>query len=937
MKTTSENPFIPEVTIQPYPATKLQVPKLTTPNVQRPRLLQALNNGSNKKVTQIIAPTGYGKTTLLSKWLLTVRSLNFLFAWITLDSSDNDLLSFWMLLLSGIRKAYPNFGVNAKQIHNDPIDLEEYTVLNPFINEIAQIPSQVYLILDDVQEITDNHIFQSLYYLITHQPANMHLILSSRENLQIPLARLRVQGQLVEINSRDLAFTQGEARAFLIECMKLKIEPEQLQQIIDTTGGWIAGLKLVAFAIKQQNDAHFLDNHLDLGKQWILEYLTEEVINRQSEDIRNFLLKTSILSDLSAPLCDAVLQRSDSQVILQQIEKANLFIDNLDVEKHWYRYQELFAQLLRTLLERTQPEIVPELHHRAHIWLIRNGYPDKAITHALSPQDLENTAKMMDEKTIQVIIKNDLVDFVHWLGRFSNNLFDNYPDLCVHYALANLASGRFAVAEKALQKAEDVLNNFAELKKSKEDEKKFKWEIATLRSVLNLHQGNLVAGIAQFNQALQAAPESVTFFYGFLNQELAQAYEALDDYNLAIDKLENACQFALRYDFKRGFVNSLFRLARIHKLQGQLTKAEKEYRQVIEYAFQAGLDHRSASMAFFGLADIAVERNELETASHLIQPILDEYHSVESITSSVSDLVFLSSCLSRFYLANHGLDNALLNFRIAQRGIDENRGLFISFPFEYTGLQIHLWVNQAEAGSGDCIFEENLSFLNDRQELNLAEQVALARYLMAQNKISEALSILDQIEKTLYIIGKGELLIKTLLLGAICSRKIGENSLALQMLKRAILMAEPEGYVRIFTDEGCPIYELLLGFAQQPGQNETEEDFRIRVYAQKLTGVLEQSHSHMNQGDCKPDKDILGLFQSSAGLSMREKEVLEQLKFGRSTKEIASVLKVSTNTVRTHLKKIYRKLGEHNKEAVILRAVEWGIIDESREYCVRAG
>ncbi len=435
-------------------ATKLYIPHVRSQIVPRPRMIARLNQTQLCPLTLICAPPGFGKTTLLSQWIPTSE---WCVCWVSLDGSDNDPIRFWSYFIAALQSLKPELGATALELLQSPQPPPVESILTLLLNDIAAFNVDFALVLDDYHVITKPAIHAALAFLIDHLPPHMQVVITSRIDPPLPLARLRVRGQLTELRAADLRFTPDEVAAFLNEVMGLRLSADEVAALEQRTEGWIAGLQLAALSMQDHADIASFIRSFTGSHAYIIDYLAEEVVQRQSAEIRSFLLQTSILERMNGPLCDAVTGRSDSQPLLEQLEHANLFITPLDDRREWYRYHHLFAEVLQVHLRRDQPELAPELHGRASEWCEQHGLTAEAIGHALSAADFERAARLVEQTAWTLIGHGELSTLQTALDRLPAPLVQARPRLGLAYATILSISNRLAALEARLNEVDGVL------------------------------------------------------------------------------------------------------------------------------------------------------------------------------------------------------------------------------------------------------------------------------------------------------------------------------------------------------------------------------------------------------------------------------------------------------------------------------------------------
>ena len=447
----------------PILATKLYIPPLRPKVVFRPRLIERLNEGLHRKLTLISAPAGFGKTTLVSEWVAGCERPS---AWLSLDEGDNDPTRFLAYLVAALQTVAANIGKGVLGMLQSPQPPPTESILTALLNELTAIPDNFVLILDDYHVIDARPIDHTLTFLVEHLPPQMHLVIATREDPQLPLARLRVRGQLTELRVSDLRFTPSEAAEFLNQRMALNLSAEDITALEARTEGWIAGLQLAAISLQGHKDATGFIKSFTGSHHFVLDYLVEEVLQQQPESVQTFLLRTSILERLCGPLCDAVVldPSASGRETLEYLEHANLFIVPLDNERRWYRYHHLFADLLRQRLHQSTAASkgdemgdVAELHRRASAWYEDNGLELEAFHHATAANDVEHAERLIEGKGMPLHFRGAVTPVLNWLKSLPTTVLDNHPSLWTTYASVLLVTGQVTSVEQTLHSAETAL------------------------------------------------------------------------------------------------------------------------------------------------------------------------------------------------------------------------------------------------------------------------------------------------------------------------------------------------------------------------------------------------------------------------------------------------------------------------------------------------
>lgn len=899
---------MPSTTVLPGDilATKLEIPSLGGSIVRRDRLVRLFRKGSDRQVTAVIAPAGYGKTTLLVEWLLAGSSAQNHTAWVSLDPLDNSPRQFWSYVAFSLRKIYPRLRFNPQKLFPFESDLVDIDQIIPLINKISRIPFRFNLVLDNYQSINEERIHSSLSFLIEHQPKNMHIILSSRVTPPVPLCRLRVQGRLIEITAKDLSFTPQEVNTLVYGVLGLNISPEQVSTLHQVAEGWIAGLQMAALSTQSQSDSKYLSPDLPEGNRQIFSYLIEEVLNRQDPAVQEFLLQTSLLPEFSAPLCDAMLSRSDSKEYIARIDLANLFMVSLDNHNLWYRFHPLFAAALAFHLHETHPEIIPGFHRTACTWLLENGYPEKAVSHALAVGDTETAFEIVDACALEILDRNDFTCLIHWTSQLPLDLIARHPVLGIYTALAYFHLFQIDQVKLALLRAEQALDLALLDYSGNKDEDNFRWEIAAIRTVMGCLQGDISDGIPRILALKQTQPEVDPYFSCWLEFTLAEAYEASDDFKSAAERYDQSRLFAVSHEMPVTYLNSTMAIAHLRKIEGRLNEAELECRRALDFACKERLDENFTAIAHLFLAEINLERMTVEPDAIRVQYEISRFDKPTNsrITPVYRNMLYLH--LAKYFLAYQDPEQSTFYLNKAVEDLRNNQSSLIS---ELIDVQVRLWaVTGALAAKSDS-FTEDFPFSRFSHLPAAAVQTALARIYLARGDLSKSLHLLNDIEKHVRQTGMGERLIEILFLKALAYLAENQVEDAFELLRQALELAEPEGYLRSFIVEGEFAKVLFKKYlAHQQTNPKNLDQVAHLAYVQRIIHAFDQPPA--TRSPASPPSgfqaDIINPNRES--LSCREQEVFNLLDAGKSTKEVAAVLMISINTAKTHVRNIHRKL-----------------------------
>ena len=775
----------------PILATKLYIPRLRPNVVSRPRLNERLNEGLHRKLTLISAPAGFGKTTLVSQWLAGgPRPI----AWLSLDEGDNDPVRFLTYLVAALRTVAPNIGEGVLGVLHSPQPPPSEAILTALLNDLTTIPDHFILVLDDYHVIDAKPIDQALTYLVEHLPPQMHLVIATREDPQLPLARLRARGYLTEVRAVDLRFTPSEAAAFLNQTMGLTLSAQDIAALETRTEGWIASLQLAALSLQGHEDATGFIKSFTGSHHFVLDYLLEEVLGQQPESVQTFLLRTSILDRFCGPLCDAVVldPSISGQATLEYLEHANLFIIPLDDERRWYRYHHLFADLLRQRLHQSTASSpgdegsgMAELHLRASLWYEDHGLSLEAFHHAAAAHDVERAARLVEGDGMPLHFRGAVTPVLHWLESLPKTALDARPVLWVMYASALTMTGFLPGVEPKLQSAEAALQG-AERDDTTQD---VVGQIAAIRAMLASAENQVETIIAQSRRALEylhpsnlASRTSTLWTLGFASFLQGDRAAARRAYTEAISLSQAAGNIIL-------YIGSTIGLGTIQEADNQLSLAAETYRRVLHLA--GDLPQPPACEAHLGLAHVLYEWNDLEAAQQHGQQSVHLARQLENTDKCVAGEVLLA----RLKLAQGDVAGAAA--LLAEAGQSARQHNFVYRIPEVAAAQVLTLLRQGNLAAA--------AHLAETHGLPLSQ----ARVHLAQGDTSAALAALSPRREQVEARGWQDERLKVMVLQAVALQAHGEQEKAVHLLCDALALAEPGGFIRLFVDEGRPMAQLL--------------------------------------------------------------------------------------------------------------------------------
>ncbi len=881
--------------------TKLHIPPARAELVVRPRLVERLNAGLCGRLTLISAPAGFGKTTLLSEWASRCpRPV----AWLSLDEGDNDPMRFLAHLVAALQTVGAIVPDEVTDLPLEARSAATRALVTALINQVGASKLAFVLILDDYHLIEEQAVHDALTFLLEHLPPNMHLVIASRADPPLSIARLRARSQLTELRQSDLRFDLHEVSQFLNEVMRLGLAPADVRALLSRTEGWIAGLQMAAVSIRGQDAGRRTHLLRDLtgSNRYIMDYLVEEVLERQPDQVQAFLLQTSVLGHLSGPLCDAVVaEGAQGQQTLEYLDRANLFVIPLDNRREWYRYHRLFADLLRKRLSQTDPTLEATLHRRASAWHERHGYAAAAIDHALSAGDFERAADLMEQTAEETVMRSELVTFLRWVARLPDEFLAARPSLAVLHAWALLLTGRWVEAADSYLDQAATGTDIAS------------WKMAPIRALMALFQGRVLAAAEMSRRALEELPRRESFLRSIAAWNLSLSQLAEGDVSAGRQTLEELVQASQQSGNYSVAVMAMASLALLQRRLGRLREAEVLYRRALELATdEQGNQLPIASEPLMGLGEIWREWNDLSLATQYLEQgiesaqrwaetsALDGYMSLVRVKQSQGDV--------------DGAGNVLL---LAQQMAEQFDGTDLD-DLMVDLLRLRLSIAQGDIASAEHWtgqrprdkylhpeeWESGFGFV--RSHMDKYERILLARLRIAQQRSSEAVSLLEPLLALTQSLRRVDLLIEVEVLRALALQQLDDQDQALAVLEHALSLAEPGGYVRIFVDEGPPMAQLLYRAAE-------------RGIAPKYAGQLLAAFPAAPTAEARGPEMV-------EPLSKRELDVLQLIAEGLSNRDIAARLFLALPTVKWHSSNIYGKLGVSNRTQAVTKARALGIL-----------
>ena len=886
----------------PVLATKFFIPTPPPNQISRPRLLEKLNESWNHKLTLLSAPAGFGKTTLIGEWIAKQENP---LCWLSLDEYDNDPQRFFRYFIFALKRVENELGESPPMLLQPPQSLEYMNLLTGLVNEIAVISRPFVFVLDDYHLITDSVIQQALTFLLNNQPHQMHLIISSRSDPPWPLSRLRVRDEILEIRSHEMRFTREEAASFLNDFMGLMLSMEDLTALEKRTEGWIAGLQMAAISMKGRKDTAGFIQSFTGSHRFVMDYLMEEVLDQQTSEIRDFLLKTSILERLIAPLCEAVTGEEKSQSVLLELEQKNLFLVPLDDQRRWYRYHRLFGDLLRNHLHQTHADEVVDLHKKASIWYEGNGLIPDAINHAMAANDIERIAHLTEELMISTMNYGELRALMTWLDGLPETAFQDFPWLLVTRALGHFNSGKYEFAEARFTEAEDILSTWP---KSDQTAIRIRGHIAAIRSYLAELREDSLTAIQQAEAALALLPDKDIELRSFVLIRWANCIAWLGDFQRAIPAYKEAGEASKLIGDGQSAIIALSEMAIVQMIAGNLRQAMDSIHDILQYAealtLRDGRRLPAMGVLYRHLGHILREQNELSEASYYANETVEicrQWGEKEA-------LIFGLLGVARVKFAQGEYDQVDDLF---QQILPIARQISPRAEKQFQVWSLHFQLLRGKTESAE-IWERDLG-LRPSDEFCYEQRFSYQNYahlLATRGNYAQALKVVKALVKVAEEVGDWYYRIQYLVLQAIILHEMNLPDEAMAAMEKVLTKACAEGYARSILDEGAAVSDLLRMAIQQG----IEVD-----YARMLLEVLKKEQ----KSTLTTDVPELVLAES---LSQREMEILRLLVTDLTTPEIADELVVSVSTVRSHIKNIYSKLDAHSRFEAVAKARELGIL-----------
>jgi LuxR family maltose regulon positive regulatory protein len=907
--------------------TKLHAPAPPSRNgrfslVSRPRLLHKLNSGIGKKLTLICAPAGFGKSTLLREWIdqsaatgaelqAGVRTACAA-AWLSLDAGDNDAIRFWTYFIAALQTLDPAIGKATLALLQSPQAVNHELVLTSLLNDVAERSDLLILVLDDYHLINTPAIHRALLFLLDHLPAQLHIVLSSRADPPLTLARWRGQGLLTELRIDDLRFTADEAAGFLEQVMGLQLSPEAIAALESRTEGWVAGLQLAALSLQGIRDRDHFITRFSGSNRYILDYLVEEVLSQQSEEIQHFLLQTSILEQMCGPLCDAVVSNrlnsaySTSQEILEALEQANLFLIPLDDERHWFRYHHLFSDVLRIRLRKEQNGALADLHRRASIWHEETGQIEAAVSHALAIPDVDRAASLVESVAMTILLHHSLIYSARQLiEQIPLATIQLRPRLTLAYGITLSLFGQFDTTD-------ELLANAAKARNLPDGDTEVAGGFLVLRSLLARFRLHPTQSLELAQQALENLPADDHVLRAAAFQNIGLAYIRQGKSLEGQQMLTQAAASALAGKANYLALVANEEIATEQRMRGQLTQAKRTCEGVLIQAVRWGANFTPAvGIIHIVLGEVLYERNELANAIHSLTEGLQMMRG----TTEMNLLARGFATLAGAQRATGEADLALLTLQQGEDRLDQMQlapAALLNASARLTAQRAQFMIHDGEIASAQQ-WAATTPLIGDTSH-GCTQRHTLARLRIAQYQrdpqpryLEEAKALLAHVAAVAEATGWMTYRIENLLLHAIIFQMQRERAAAQDALLHALTLGQSEGYVRTFVDEGEKLRPLLLELRLGLARKAADEQ------PPGLATYLEQLLTAMGPTPATKEMPVTSTLPTAQPLveplTEREIEILRLVDDGLSNNEIADKLIVTVGTVKKHLNNIFGKLG----------------------------
>lgn len=888
--------------------TKLYIPNADSNTIHRTALFNKLDLGFKRKLTLISAPAGFGKSTLLGDWIQTQQIPT---AWFSIDHNDNDPIDFLSYFILAIQNIKKNFAQSVYDLLKSTTPPSSDSIINLLINETLEIPNDFLVVLDDFHLINNTEIIKTIEHFVEYMPNHIHLVILTRSDPALPIARLRSQHQLIELRSADLSFTTNEISTLFNKRLQIKLSPEQVEMLENKTEGWIAGLQLAALSMAGQNNLSAFIHALKGDNRYIMDYLIEEVLKIQSDDIKDFLLCTSILEQVSAPIGNAILERNDSQLLLEELEKNNMFVFPLDNDRSWYRYHHLFADLLRQRLMLQEQTKIKQLHTRASYWYEQNNMHEQAIEHALKADDYNRAIHLLGISA-EEMWKNGLhAALINYGELLPDELIKKNPEYCLYYAWILITGGKLQIAEPFLTSAEKIAKERIKLATSQQ---------------LSIHQellGKIAVAFAYMYSQNEQSEKSFSYCELALNNLIENndlwlswmwfSYGLSYFYSGKIEDSETAFNKAFDYGKKTDNIylisTIVIRMAESEQQLGKYTLAYNRCKKLMRFITEKGyLELTKSEWTYAGIYFI-MGITEFSRAQFKLA--IDNIKTAYALSKGVKDIYLRVLTLMVYSYVLKELGDSESKNRVNElEEIIRSEEVPSFLKYSSLALRVYLLIEEEQFEEANLIVNEHITHEPVLNFSNEVLYITKARLLIAQYKLDEAETIIDKLYPKLSSGNQVERTIELQLLKIQLHHYRGEKEQALEYLFKAMELAYPEKLVSYFIFN----YNFLKDIIDEGIKIQSTTKTNIpRDYIESIKTALKKRKALKNE-------------ESTFDLSTRELDTLKLIAEDLTNQEIADKLFVSLNTVKTHLKNIFIKLEVSNRREAAAKAKEKRVV-----------
>jgi LuxR family maltose regulon positive regulatory protein len=892
--------------------TKLHIPPTGNNIVHRPELYEKLNIGLSRKLIVISAPAGFGKTALLSDWINQHKIPT---AWFSLDKGDNDPVEFLSYIISGIQSINKEFGQSALGLLNSPNKPSSESIISLLINDILNINQNFLLVLDDFHLITSSDILGLVAYLLEHIPNNIHIAILTRSDPTLPIARLRSQNQLVELRSSDLSFSANEIFDLFNKKLKLKLSIDDVYSLETITEGWIAGLQLTALSIQGREDISEFIQDLKGDNRYIMDYLMEEVLKIQTDDIREFLIQTSVLEQMSAPLCNKVLNRNDSRLILETLNKNNMFIVPFDDERHWYRYHHLFADLLKQRLQQKDQMLIIDIHNKACDWFEQNNMFDFAIEHALEIKNYEKSIQLLGE-IVESMWENGLHAAILKYGDLiPDELIKNNPEFCLYYAWILISAGKLEQAKPYLTSAENITTNRLNDKNISNENidynKNLLGRIFVAFAYLNSNEEHPERIIEYCEKAMENLKEDNPLWFSWIWFSYGIAYYSGGDIQESNKAFKNAWEYGKKSGNLYLISTIAFRVADIEQQLGHYKSAYKKCSDLLTFMKERGYSQIAKTEwtyagLFIVMASTQAVWANMDKAHEYIKIAYDLSKTTKDISIKIPILMLYS-----IVLYECGDTTGAEKKMNEMEDIIKQNYIAPFLTYIYLSSKIFILIEMGQLDQAENLISEyGLGLDKKKSHIDDAAYISYARLLIAQYKLDEAESLLSELFALANESKRIERLIGIKMYYAVIYKMRGNHEKAVINVIEAMEMAVNENLFSYFLFDLHHTKDLL------------NEVFRIQATAKtKIPAKFVDTLKLLIER-----KEKFKKIHVAIDLSARELDTLKLIAEDLSNQEIADKLFISLNTVKTHVKNIYLKLEVNSRAKAVAKVKELGLI-----------